>query len=223
MKSIRPSLHRTQAAASSFLCRSVLLLFGVSFMPASAAVVVFDNLSAGSPNGYFGVSNTQWTAQAFTTSSAGFIIQEVSLNLWNLGGTTGDFEVRIWDSLGGSGSPGAQVGPTIHIGQAENLGGFGTQYSISGLSVPLVADTTYYLVVAGTGLTDIDFGFDSYPGLLEWEATNVNTLPSYDTVGSGWTGPFSQNLYMRITAVPEPTSMLLSMIAAGALLTRRKR
>ena len=207
----------------SFSRQAVLLAIVFFALPASASVVLFDNLSAGSPNGDSGVSNTQWPAQAFSTTSTGFILTEASLRLWNQSGTTGNFEVQVWDSLGTSGQPGAQVGPTIYIGQAENLGGSGSLLSITDLNVPLIANTTYYLVVAGAGLTDTDGGFDSYPGYLAWDQTNVNTTPSYVTVGSGWIGPFATNSYMKISAVPEPTSTFLIILAGGTLLARRKR
>jgi hypothetical protein len=223
MKIIRKSLNLATTAIFSFLRPRVLLLLGFAAMPASASVVLFDNFDAGFPNGYFGVSNTQWTAQAFSTNSEGFILKDVSLRLWNLDRTTGKFEVQIWDALGTSGSPGAQVGPAVYLELAENLGSFGSHLSISDLNVTLVADTTYYLVVAGTELTDIDDGFFTSPGTLAWDATDVNTTASYDTTGSGWNGPFSQNLYMQITAIPEPTSMFLLMLAGGAMLARQKR
>lgn len=204
-----------------FLRLGVLLAIGLSAIPVSASVVLFDNLPAGSPNGYSGVSNTQWPAQAFSTSSTGFILTDASLRLWNQNGTTGNFEVQVWDSLGTSGQPGAQVGPTIYIGQVESLGGSGSLFSITDLNVPLVADTTYYLVVTGAGLTDIGDDNDSSAGFLAWDATNVNTMPKYVTVGSGWIGPFATNQFMQINAVPEPTSTLLILLASGTLIAGR--
>lgn len=219
----RKSLTLMPTYPISFSRLGALLAIGLSALPASASVVLFDNLSAGSPNGNSGVGNTQWLAQAFSTTSTGFILTDASLRLWNPSGITGNFEVQVWDSLGTSGKPGAQVGPTIYIGQAENLGGNGSLLSITDLNVPLIADTTYYLVVAGAGLTDIGDEFDSFPGFLAWDATNVNTTPSYDAVNSDWIGPFATNYYMQITAVPEPTSTLLILLAGGTLLARRKR
>lgn len=224
MKTNRQFLNLVPTAVFSLLRLRVLLFLGFSAIPTSASVVLFDNLEAGSPNGYYGVTNTQWSAQAFSTNSAGFVLQDVSLRLWNPNGeATGSFEVQIWDSLGTSGRPGAQVGPAIYTGLAENLGGSGTRLSILGMSVSLVTDTTYYLVMAGTELADIDYGMGPSPGFLAWDATDVITSPTYDTSGSGWNGPYSQNLYMQITAVPEPTSVFLIMLGGGVLLLRRKR
>ena len=75
-------------------------------------VILFDNLSSSS-NGSIGVSNTQWPAQAFSTTATDYVINELSLLLWNQNGTTGDFEIQIWDALGTSGKPGNQVGSAI--------------------------------------------------------------------------------------------------------------
>jgi hypothetical protein len=198
--------------------------------PAWAGAILFDNLSAGSPNGSFGVSNTQWTAQSFATTTAGFILDEVSIRLWNLNGTSGNFEIQVWDALGAGGRPGAQVGAAVYTGLAEDLGSSsGSLLAVSGLNFTLTPDTTYYLVAAGTSLTDIPDDFFSIPGTLYWDATDVVTSPSYGTgnSGAGWNGPFSQNLYMKVTAVPEPSTyaMALAGLAGGGytMFRRRKR
>jgi len=193
-------------------------------LPASAAVsnveVLFDNFS-GSHAGSFGVSNSNGSGQAFSTTSTGFILSEVALRIWNLNGTTGEFQVQVWNALGPSGSPGTQVGASIHVGLAENLTGLLT---IPNLSVPLLANTTYFLAVTGTALTDVDLGMgELYPGQLYWDVTDVNTTASYDFNDSFRSGPYSQNLYMQVKAVPEPASLLLSILACGVMMARRKR
>ena len=194
-------------------------------LPATAATsnvqVLFDNFS-GPSAGSFGVSNSNWTGQAFSTTSTGFILSEVALRLSNLNGTTGEFQVQVWDSLGPSGRPGTQVGAAIHTGLAESLTGLLT---IPNLSVPLLSNTTYFLAVAGTGLTDVDDGMGEglNPGLLYWDVTDVNTTASYDFNESNSSGPYSQNVYMQVKAVPEPAALLLSMLAGGVMMVRRKR
>ncbi len=216
--------------------RRALPLFvalALSGAPARAAIILFDNLAAGSPNGSYGVSNTQWSAQSFSTTTSGFVLSEVALRLWNLNGTSGNFEIQVWDALGISGRPGAQVGAALYTGLAQDLGStYGSLLTVSGLNFTLVPDTTYYLVAAGTGLADIpDDPFPPSPGQLYWDATDVVTSPTYDTGDSGanWNGPFTQNLYLKVTAasaaVPEPgTWATAALLVGGAAFMRwRKR
>ncbi len=181
-------------------------------------VVLFDNLSdAGS--GSTGVTNTQWTAQAFSTTATDFVLDEVSLRLWDVRGTTeGNFEIQVWDAAGDSGSPGAQVGSAIYTGLAQNLPDASSLLTISGLSVTLGASTNYYLLARGTTLSSGDS--------LRWDVTSGITSNAYasTTSGASWIGPRGNNFYMSVTAVPEPSSgiMIAAGLAAWAMLRRRR-
>jgi hypothetical protein len=218
---------------TSILTATIAL--ALSAAPSRAELIVFDNLAAGSPNGSFGVSNSRWVTQSFSTTSSGFILSEVALRLWNQNGTSGNFELQVWDALGASGRPGAQVGSAIYTGLAENLHSeYGSLLTVSGLNVTLVPDTAYYLVAAGANLADVPGpgSFGPRPGTLYWDATDVVTSPAYDTGDSGgnWRGPFSQNLYMKVTAasapIPEPgTWAAMAIFAGGAAYAgwRRRR
>ena len=195
----------TKKAPLNCLILQFLVGLGLLAMPVHAQVDLFNNLTAGSPNGQMGVSNVQWMAQAFSTTSEGFILSDVSLRLWNLNGTSGNFEIQVWDSSGASASPGEQVGQSIYTGLAQNLGSSpGYLLTISGLSVNLAANTDYYLVAAGKTMADVGDQYDSMPGFLYWDATNVNMSSLYGTTGSGWGGPSQQNLYMQVVAVHSP-------------------
>lgn len=202
----------------------VILTVSCGGSASRAGVVLFDNLSAGSPNGDFGVTNSQWVAQAFSTTATGYVLDEVSLRLWNQNGTTGNFEIQVWDALGPSGRPGAQVGSAIYTGQAASLGDSTSLLTIPGLSVALGANTPYYLVTRGTTLTEVGPGFRPSPGYLAWNATDVIASNSYDTGnGSSWSGPYTQNLYMKVTAVPEPSTEIMIGAALAAWVIRRHR
>lgn len=195
-------------------------------MTAPAGTILFDNLSAGSPNGSYGVSNTQWVAQSFSTTNESFILSDILLRLWNQNETSGSFEIQVWDVLGTLGTPGSQVGTTIYTGLAQNLSSsYEGLLTITGLSVTLAPNTAYYLVAKGATLVDIPSPFDDLlPGFLYWDATDVNTSATYDTTGSGWNGPSGQDMYMKVSAVPEPTTygLVLGSISLATLRRRRK-
>jgi gliding motility-associated-like protein len=179
--------------------------------------ILFDNLSSSS-NGSSGVSNTQWPAQAFSTTASDYVINELSLLLWNQNGTTGDFEIQIWDALGTSGQPGNQVGTAIYTGQAENLGNSSSLLTITGLDVVLSANTTYYLILRGTQLTDISSSFFSMPGTLYWDVATTNTANSYISINSGssLTGPYNFDLHMSLTQYISSTSSAFAIAAKAA-------
>ena len=206
----------------------LLVALALPGLPVWAEDILYDNLAAGSPNGSFGISNTQWAAQSFATTTEGFILDAVSIRLWNQNGTSGNFEIQVWDALGTGGRPGAQVGTAVYTGLAQNLGSSsGSPLAVSGLNFTLAPSTSYYLVAAGTSLADIPDEEFPRPGTLYWDATNVVTSPAYDTSNSGdsWNGPFSQNLYMKVTAVPEPSTYAACAGAAvlGLAFWRRRR
>jgi hypothetical protein len=211
------------------LCLIMLMLtvaIACSGQASRAGVVLFDNLSAGSPNGSSGVTNTVWRTQAFTTTATDFVLDSVSLRLWNQNGTSGNFELQVWDALGASGSPGSLVGSAIYTGLAQNLGSsYGSLLTVPGLNVLLAASTNYYLLARGTSLTDVPGGFGPVSGTLYWDQTNVNTSAAYFTVDSGtsWSSPVT-NGFISVTAVPEPSSGVLfaAGLAAWAMLRRRR-
>lgn len=205
---------------SAFLSRLALLVLvglGCAASPSRAQVVLFDNLSVGSRNGYINVSNDQWTAQGFSTTSTDFTLSSVSLELWNQSGTTGNFQIQVWDSTGAAGSPGTQVGAAIYTGLAQNLNhGSGDRLlSIDGLNVPLSAASLYYLVARGTDLAEVG-GSEPFPGSLAWDFTNVNASPSYaKNGGSDWNSPLGGDFYMKVEAIPEPGTLTLLLISTG--------
>lgn len=208
---------------------SALLLVGLFFAsmtPESQGVDLFDNLNQPS-TGWCAVTNTQWEAQAFTTTSDGFILSEVSLRFWNNSGTTGGYQIQIWDATGTGGQPGAQVGSAIHTGLAQNLSTVdGSVLTVSNLNVTLSANTTYYVLARGTSLSDVTIG-TTVPGYITWNTPSTVTSAIYWTLdsGSSWNGPsLVMNQYMKVSAVPEPSTLVMAGLGALAIcLAARKR
>ena len=235
----QPTLPSGRHAAWFSLARNLALTGALALSltaHSSRAAVIFDNLSAPDPNGYIGVSNTQYVAQAFTTTATDFVLTAVYVQLFNQNSTTGDYELQLWNSGGTSGAPGAQLaGPALYTGQAQNLGSYGTLLSVTGLNRTLAANTTYYLVAAGISLTDIipsDPNDPIYPGSLGWNMTDTVSTGAYDSGDSGanWTSPFTYSGYMKIEAGPGGASVpdaasspaTLGLILAGLAGLRRR-
>ncbi len=224
------SLARTLAFAGA-------LALGLTAQRGHAATIIFDNLNAPLPNADVGVLNNQYAAQAFTTTATGFVLTAVELQLYNQNGTTGGYELQLWDTTGASGRPGAQVGAALYTGLAQNLIP-GSLLSVTGLNRVLAANTKYYLVAAGTSLTDVpdpDPSEPPQPGYLGWNMTDTATSGlsgAYSSSNSGttWTGPFSYYGYMKIEAgsggasVPDAghTPAALGVILAGLATLRRR-
>ena len=215
-------------------CLVAMAVVGVATLcspGASGGTILFDNLTAGSPNGDTSVTNEQWVAQAFSTSPTAYTISDVTLNMFNQNGTTGSYELQIWTATGASGSPGSQVGSAIFTGLAENLGS--GPLTANGLSVTLDPSTSYFLVARGVSLTDIPRpDREPRPGSLAWSQTDVNTTAEFATVdGVIWTGPSPQNFYIKVeaaaAAVPEidPTGIgsVLALVTGALGLVERRR
>ncbi len=215
------------------------LAFGLAAQQGQAAVI-FDNLSASA--GLYGygsmvVSNTQSIAQAFHTTATDFILTGVQLRLYNMSGTTGGYELQLWDATGSSGSPGVQIGAALYNGLAQNLTAspppIGSLLSVTGLNRTLAANTTYYLVVAGTSLTTVGLPpFFSLPGNLAWstEASSPAGGAGLFAKSSTWVSMSGYGM-MKIEAgpgsaasVPDAghTPAALGVILAGLATLRRR-
>ena len=231
-----PCLGRTLAFAGA-------LAFGLAAQQGQAAVI-FDNLSKTS-NGSMVVSNTQSIAQAFHTTATDFILTGVQLRLYNMNGTTGGYELQLWDATGASGSPGVQTGAALYTGLAQNLTAspppIGSLLSVTGLNRTLAANTTYYLVVAGTNLSSVALPGPAIPGIpafsvpgsLAWSTTTIWTAGGggmFSKPGATWSSQSGYGM-MKIeagpgsaTSVPDAghTPAALGVILAGLATLRRR-
>lgn len=205
-----------------------LMVLGVSANPLRAAMVLFDNLTAPNPNGATYITNTQISAQKFLTTTESRL-STVSLRLWNQNNTFGSYQIQIWDATGVAGSPGAQVVSDLFTGFAEDLSNDSDNIlTVSDLDVILDADTAYFIVLRGNSLTDIESHFPDdppLPGALAWNMTDTNPSGAYDGGPPVWSGPYTQNYYMKIEAnvVPEPTSALLLLLSGSTFCFQRRR
>jgi len=203
----------------AFCCLSILGLAGSS----QAADILADNLG-NTLGGDVTITDSTWSAQAFTTTLTGFVIDSITLNMTRDGSTTGTVELYIYE-LDVNNKPASL--PLTFVGSkdiATELSTSPGNVDFPGLSITLDASTTYYLVMRGSSVAD---------GTARWSYTDDETgtgFPSYyarsiDT-GATWLGPLLDSpQIMKITAVPEPSTITLSAFGAIAigLASRRRR
>ena len=174
-------------------------------------------------------TNTDWQAQAFTTTATAYTLTDVALPLCNSTARTGTFALSIYDSTGTGGAPGGWVTDVRDSIDAATIGLATALYDVPGLSIVLNPSTSYFLVLKGTALVGESLGIEwSYTDALEGVGFPSAYFASSDSGGT-WGAP--SDVYsnmMRIqasfTAVPEPSGTLaLGGLLVSALFLRTRR
>ena len=198
----------------------------------ASLVTLADNIGNTEFNTAF-TTNSDWQAQAFTTTATAYTITDVALLLSNFTATTGSFDLSIYDSTGTDGSPGAKVADVRTGIDAITIGLTTALYDVPGLSISLSPGTQYYLAVTATTLSeDVTYG-------IEWSYTEATTGTGFPSAysfsnngGASWINlpdnTFTNPSMMRIqasdpTAVPEPSTYALLCIGLGVVGYARKR
>ena len=176
-----------------------------------------------------GATGADWTygAQQFN-SGANTSISSVALNLTNVGGNTGTFDVEIWTSA--TGSPGAFVGSIATNQSQGSITGAFQNYLYSG-AVSVSQNTDYWVV----------FNASNMSGQVLWAYTNDDPSQNPGFVGVNGTsllqstdsplswatpsGITAGRLKMEVVAVPEPPALVLSGVgfASAVYFLRRRR
>jgi len=204
--------------SSVFSLLSVLVL--TSWTPCKAVdVIIADNL--GNTNtGSRTVTNSTWRSQQFTTTAGGYVVSKVVLPLYRSAvAMTGNYDVAIYSVS--AGLPGSQVYSVSTLASSLSTTTANQTFNVSWALSP---NTSYYLVVKGNGLSggDVRWDFTEDTSGTGFPSTYARTLNS----GGLWnnTSLFDPQL-MQITAVPEPSTYVLSLVTVGmfAVAAKRKR
>jgi hypothetical protein len=205
---------RFVTAATFLLCMSAI--------PAHAATILSDNLSA-STSGTESASGSTWITGSFGTDASQYLLDSITLLLAN--SSTGTAEVDIYDD--GGLEPGSLIGvltpPAVYSTALA-------QTTFSGNSILLSANSTYWVVLkATTGQFDWAWTSDNTGTGFGFQ----NTWGSSDDAGATWFTydvfpvQFSAEASTAAAAAPEPGTLALfitgGLLAAGTWLFRRLR
>lgn len=209
---------------SRFALLPLLAALALPGTTSATPVVLADNLANPLSGSGWGVTNSTWEAQGFSTTATAFRITEVEVALYYPFATvSGNFFLAIYDRTGPGGKPGAKVAD-VATAASDAISGSGatpTFLDFAGLNISLSASTDYYLVIGGSSLSG------SSGGYLAWTSANTTTGTGFPALlsgsfdsGSSWTSPtllYPNPAKMKIVAdtspppvgVPEPASLML--------------
>jgi hypothetical protein len=224
---VMKSISRRLLGSTAFVAVLVVQFPVTSIM---AAAVLSSNMDV-APTSTTSISNGQWMAAPFHTTSALTQLTDVVLDVYNSGNYFGgDLSVEIWTSQANSAGPGTLVQSILQSPFSSS------PISITGLSLTLQPDTEYAVVTKGNVFAGQGSGPFQFPGSLTWYSVGVSTHTGDGFVaGSWWSGDSgaswnadSQTMKMSVfAAVPEPSTycMALAGLACGgySLFRRRKR
>lgn len=215
---------------AALVCLSVIGPAAVSH-----ADIVYGNLGASGTNAItpevfskVEITNTRWLAQGFTVGGTNTELSSVTLGLYDTNNTLA--RVQLFASGSGSvpsGSPLATLTQTVSSTTPALM-----TFSFSP-SLSLTSGSSYWVVVSTTETTGtFDWAFNSgndlptAQNLSGYSALSPATLFS-DSAGVGWGfSDFARPASISITAVPEPSSIVLAglgVLAAGYQLRRRMK
>jgi len=200
------------------LAASVTLVLGVN---RAQADVIVSNLSApvGGSGGIYPAPQPQEYAQEFTTGNQAYMVGTVIAQLGAASGTFTPFAELVTNAAG---VPSSTVLTTFSVPT------IGTAYSnltmTPAANVMLSANTSYWFVLGEAGT-----------GTYRWSYTDnatssISTYANSHDNGATWT-PFNNGPFLievdsaQISAVPEPSTLALSGLAAviGIGVLRRRR
>ena len=217
------ALHRYSACV---IRASIAFALTFCLATSSLAIELFDTLPtplADTNLGYGSLSNTSIAyAQSFSTTSDNFVLTGVTLRL-STNASSGSFQVSIY------GFDTATNSPSSSLFSSMIFQGFPTGVTFAGADVlfpvnnlSLEPSKRYYVVASHSSIT---------PGLAWGDSQNnkaagTNYSNEYyagsNTSGTTWTfvSPVQSNIapfIMRVTAVPEPSSLVMGLASAGII------
>lgn len=193
------------------------LWFSVVGLPAAPLVTTLDK----TPSGYVPLQAFDWFGFSFSTDDSDYSLESVTaeLNVVN----SGNFSVSLYAVSGGtpSGSAIASTTPAVLSGPET----FADYTFTFGPSVQLSANTTYAIVFqpqVGSFNLAVVPAIDGYTG----PGGMPTGLIYSGTAGNSWTtmydGQVRATIAVNATAIPEPSTAILSLLGVAVLLRARR-
>jgi hypothetical protein len=227
-------MRKTNIGSTAAACLAVTALMGAT----ASAQIVYDNTS--SSLGQRTAEGNAEIGDAVTFAGGPATIAQISFEYFVTPGASGNetAQLFLYSMNGTAGLPGTLLysSPTFNLVPATSAG-FGTA-TISGISVPAPSQIAWSVAFSGL---DTSGNTPESAGLLFYNPPSVGSSPTFDPGDgtqhdyflkhnvSGWqvldTPGLIDNLNVRFTAVPEPSTLALlglgGVVAAG-LIRRRK-
>ena len=212
----------------AFAALAVAAAVGGLSQSVTASVVLIDSLNGATADGSVDISDTQWAAQTFTTTATDYVLDLLTVRLYNNAATAGDMVVSIYDATGADGRPGSLVRNVIF----QEVADLGTSLSDTTRVARIFAadpypsrvlspSTTYYVAIKGSGITG-GTGKWTWTNNITGTGVSASLTSSFD--GSTWGAPQATvPQQVRVTAVPEPSGLALAAIAGSAAMGWRQR
>ena len=161
-------------------------------------------------------------AQVFSTSTTGTHIGTIRMDILNFGPSSAAFSIKIYNYLSGVNDSPGSVAATLFTGTGGDISS--NPFTLSGLSVELVGNTDYFVVMEKVG-ADFEGGWayntettGSGAGFSPYNTYSQSSINNWQSLSG------SQPYRMEIVAVPEPPAIVLSGIGlASAMYAFRRR
>jgi hypothetical protein len=166
--------------------------------------------------GFVTVSDTQWLAQAFTTTLNNYIVTEVRLRLCTQDQElTGTYAVKIYSVESGLPKTATvnitTTGSISALGECDSSGGSVVQFPVP--SGTLSKNTEYYLVVLANGTDTLSWAFTDDPSGTGFPSNYTSSSNG----NTGWSAPSTAEGQQQMQIVASgPTAVTLRSFAASA-------
>jgi len=191
----------------------------LSFGSVAQAGILYNSLEGPLPTGSDPISGLGPLADSFSTGAAATTLGEVQLYLSGNPASSGTTSVELLSSNSGP-SPGPTLDLLGSISDSSLTTGGGT-VAVTGLSIPLLANTRYWIELVSTPNSTAAWSWTS--DTTGW----VGVAGEFWSNGLGVTlngAPFMMQVSTpTVSAVPEPSTLTLGILGIGTLVVLRRR